>query len=369
MGVIRIKNNDYFHHMKRLVIQFDTYCTTGCKYCFLASLKSNPIKYNPDQLDNFLNLYKPEAITLYGADTFINFNLYKLLLEKVVRLKSLTYLSNVTELIKLERDFENIVIVYDICKKHNKFYNLTFSMDFTGKKKFLDFSNIVKLSEKIYYNEFLLNTIITIETIDEIYNNIEIIVENLNKSYLEVRNKIILKNKVTINFEAVEKPIIDMEKKVRHIFKTLEKCLIKPIIIGNENFTTFGCEARDLTGIFIDLNGDITACAKMLPEYDLKEKISALNFKEENLNSVYKNLQDFKDYNNNIIMSKCKKCKARYICTSCPKTIEKEYKEKFDKDTVLCQFYKTQYETNKELNNKWYNFYKIILRKLGLTKY
>ena len=369
MGIIRTMGGDRFFTTRRLVIQFDTLCNTGCKYCFLSSLKSNPIKYDPDKLDMFLNVYKPEAITLYGADTFINFNLYKKLLDKVVKLDSLNTLSNVTELIKLDRDLENIIQIYKICKNNNKRYNLTFSMDFVGKKKHIDFSNILKLAEVTNNNSFLLNTIITLDTVDEIYNNIENIVNEINENYLKVWHMVILKNKITINFEAVDKPVPNIEKKLRHIFKTLDKCFIKNIITGKEDFTTFGCEARDLTGIFLNLNGDITSCAKMLPEYDLKENISALDFNSLNMEKVYKNLNEFKSYNNNIIMDRCKMCFAKNICSACPKTIEKVYKDKFTSDILICQFYKTQYETYKELNNKKYELYKKFIRFIGVTKY
>ncbi len=352
MGVIRTVNNRHFHQLKRLVIQFDTYCSTGCKYCFLASLKSNPIKYDIDRLDNFLEIYHPEAITLYGADTFINFELYEKLLNKIVKINSLKYLSNVTELIKLERDLDNIIKIYQVCKENNITYGLTFSMDLVGKKKIFDFSNLLNLSKTVLVNEFLLNIIVTKETIDEIYNNIETIVEEINNNYNLVKEQLTLKYKITINFEAVEDPIDNIEEKLKHIFYTLDKCEIKSIIKGDENFTTFGCEARDLNGIFLDLNGDITSCGKMLPSYEIKNKVSALDFKPENLISVKEDLEDFKTYNNDVIMKHCKDCKARFICSPCPKTIESLHKENFNKDVLKCQFYKTQFEVYEELNKK-----------------
>lgn len=370
MGVIRTNTKDEnFYYKKRLVIQYDTYCNTGCKYCFLASIKSNPIKYNPDRLDSFLNSYNPENVTLYGGDTFINHELLFLLLNKIIKIDSVKRLSNVMELIKLERDLDIITNFYNICYENNKDYTLSFSVDFIGKKKLFDFQNIKKLSEKVNKNKFMLNTVLTPEIIDEIYNDIDNIVEEININYSKIKDFVTLENKITINFEAVEKPIKNFEIKVKKIFNALDKCLIKPIITGEENFKTFGCEARDITGVFIDLNGDITACAKMLPEYDLDTKISALDFNKDNLSKVYNLLLKFKNYNDNIIMDKCKKCKARYICSPCPKTIQGIYKENFKKDTILCQFYKTQYETIKENKNIFYYYYKNILRKLKITKY
>lgn len=370
MGVIRTNLNDSnFYNKKRLVIQYDTYCTTGCKYCFLASIKSNPIKYDPDRLDSFLNIYNPENVTLYGGDTFINHELLFKLLNKIVKIKSVKRLSNVMELIKLERDLDIITNFYNICKENNKDYLLTFSVDFIGKKKLFDFTNIKELSQRVNIKEFMINTVLTAEIIDEIYLDIDDIVNEINQGYEKVKNDIVLKNKITINFEAVENPIKDFEIKVRKIFKALDKCLIKSVITGGEKFKTFGCEARDINGIFINLNGDITACDKMLPSYDLKEKISALDFKEESLPKVNNQLVKFKNYNNNIIMDKCKKCKARFICSPCPKTIESLHKENFKTDVVTCQFYKTQLEVIKENKNKLYFYYKKILRKLKLTKY
>lgn len=368
MGVVRSKNNVNFYDTKRLVIQFDTLCSTGCDYCFLSSIKSNPIKYDIEKLSSFLNTYSPEAVTLYGADTFINFNLYKSLLNKIVNYKSIKLLSNVTELIKLKRDYNNITHVYEICKKHNILYKLTFSMDLVGKKYSTDFESIVKLSNVVGINNFLLNIIITKDTIDEIYNNIESIVNNINLSYENVKRYIILNYRLAINFEAVELPIDNFEEKCKKIFTELNKCNIKNIINGDEDFKTFGCEARDLNGVFIDLNGDIVACGKMLPEYEVPEKISALNFVPTDMTKVDNLLLDFKKYNNNIIMDKCNNCKAKFICAPCPKTIKMSHENLFNKDLNICQFYKTQYETYKELNNKYYRIIKNILKIFKFIK-
>lgn len=370
MGVIRTNLLDpNFETKKRLVIQYDTYCPTGCKYCFLTSIKSNPIKYNIDKLDTFLETYNPENITLYGGDTFINHELLFTLLNKTVKLTSVKRFSNVTELIKLERDLNIIEKFYKICDLHNKDYTLNFSLDFVGKKKSFDFSYIKILSEKVNKKFFLLNSIITPDTIDEIYLNIDNIVNEINLEYLKISNFVKLEYRLTINFESVENKIDNFEIKCRKIFNSLEKLLIKPVINGSETFKTFGCEARDINGIFIDLNGDITSCAKMLPEYDLKNKISAINFKPIDLYKVNEQMLYFKNYNNNIIMNKCKKCKARFICSPCPKTIEKIHKENFKEDVSLCQYYKTQYEFQKELKNKYYAFYKKVIRKLKITRY
>lgn len=370
MGVIRTNLKDIdFYNKKRLVIQYDTHCNTGCKYCFLASIKSNPIKYDISRLDSFLDSYKPENITLYGGDTFINHKLLFTLLNKTIKLDSVKRYSNVMELIKLERDLDIITDFYKICKENNKSYSLTFSVDFIGKKKLFDFQNIKVLSDRVNVNEFMINTILTPEMVDEIYLDIDNIVDEINFNYDMVKDFITIKNKITINYEAVATAIVGFESKVRKIFKALSKCSIERITSGEENFKTFGCEARDINGIFIDLNGDITSCAKMLPEYDLKEKITSLDFKQNNLSKVYDQLLKFKNYNNDIILDKCKTCKARFICSPCPKTIEQIHKENFKKDLVICQFYKTQYETMKENKRTLYSYCKRILRKLKLTKY
>lgn len=370
MGVVRTNNRDpNFYNKKRLVIQYDTLCNTGCKYCFLSSIKSNPIKYNPDRLDSFLNIYNPENVTLYGADTFINHKLLFLLLNKVVKIDSVKRLSNVMELIKLERDLDIVTNFYNICKENNKEYILTFSVDFIGKKKIFDFTNIKELSQRVNIKEFMINMVLTPEIIDEIYLDIDNIVNEINQGYEKVKNDIVLKNKITINFEAVEEPIKGFEKKVRIIFTALEKCKIKSVITGKETFKTFGCEARDINGIFINLNGDIKSCDKMLPEYEIKENISALDFQKKEYNKVINTLKNFKSYNNNIIMNKCITCKARFVCSPCPKTIENLYKENFKKDAVVCQFYKTQYEFYKEKENVFYYIFKYVIRKLKITKY
>lgn len=335
--------------LKKLNILMDTYCATGCDYCFFAKRRKHPMSYEMEQLDGFVDRYQPSTITVFGGDTFYDINLIEKTFHYFGKKDYVKGFFAISELGKLKDDFDKIVSLIELAKSYGKTFYIRFSIDMLGVKSNVDaLQYLQKLYPIMGIKEIQLNSILTADML--MSDNICNAYSDLLKIYGANDTGIKLSLFFKLNYESAIPAIPGLEEKTEVFFRHLKSTeTLYPFFYYNSRIaecTSRYCQPSRLpmdadhmqNSLMVDNFGNINTCSNVDQYFDVS--VSALNMKEHEYQKLLRTVNYYKTHNTDI--EYCRECPAKLTCMRCIKYL-KEGISNFPPDTefVVCQFYKT----------------------------
>lgn len=318
---------------KGATILIDTFCATGCTYCELSTHKKNQFELPYESLDSYMSVVKPESIIIFGGDTFYDHDNITRAYKYACSLDHVKSVKSISEIQKIERDFDIRVKVAKICKDNNKHCGISFSLDIGGKKTgiYVDSLNAlyretgitITFDSVITVNDVNTDGIARLKQLISEYNGLEF------KSFFNI----------ILDYRAVTTKDIDPEKLQEFVNELLDMITTydnKLLLLLRQNT----CSVRGGMGDLINQQGRLSTCGKVRPEYDM----DYINVSEIKTDIDYLRLKEFKyKFRKKTFNNTCAECPARIICCRCPKFVNLIDGKVGETDT--CLFYKTLYRT------------------------
>jgi len=102
-----------------LIIQHNTFCSSGCSYCFLNERnKDQKTKITKYDIKNLMSIIHTDKLTISGGDTFINPSTFFFFFEEIIKY-NIIKVGIPIELKNIERDKKHLLKVIELCKKYN----------------------------------------------------------------------------------------------------------------------------------------------------------------------------------------------------------------------------------------------------------
>lgn len=291
-----------------------------------------------------MNYSKPKLITVYGGDTFYNHANIRQAYTYACSVPSVIKVQSVSEIQKLEKDFDIRSEMISLCRSNNKTCGVEFSLDLEGPKSG-DFVSL--LNQFATYNNLESINFSCVLTIDQILD------DNLGQKiakYLKTYDALTFFGNLSLNLDynavTTKKATYEtMLKKTEELFNALYVCRdvnlsggLRPKLLYKH-----GCLARSAQSL-VKYDGMLSTCGKVKPEFDIIP-VSAVNMSKEFYSKFLESKQEFKKI---VTYPICEACEAKPICGRCPKFINEA--PIFDGTSDTCMFYKALFEIVKSRN-------------------
>lgn len=314
-----------------VTLLIDTFCATGCDYCELSTHKKNQFQMPYESLDDYMNVVQPANVIIFGGDTFYDHENIIKAYTYVAGLHHVKSIASVSEIQKIDRDFDIRAKVAKICKDNNKYCGISFSLDIGGKKTGDYVDTINRLVEVTgSYPSF--DSVITVNDINtDGIDRLKSLVETYQRLTFKTTLNIIL------DYRAVITTNIDKSKLVKFIdeLNVMVNDTSKQLMV---RYRTNQCSVRGGQGDLINQEGRMSTCGKVRPEYDMEY----INVKDVRTEQDYLRLKEMKyKFRIKTYNDICAMCPANKICCRCPKFVNLIDGKVGQQDT--CLFYKEIY--------------------------
>lgn len=319
---------------KECTILIDTFCSTGCEYCNMHSLKKNPAVYGFEKILPFLKTFEPNVITIFGGDTFYDEDQIKKVTNTVLQIPTLLKIQSVSEITKLERDLDIRTWLYQQCVDNNIQCGVEFSLDLKDKKSG-DFYQI--LSEFCKRNNPPVVTLISVITSEQLMSGeLPELYDQLIQTYTKCEHGIFF-TKISLDYNSIHKKTTGIEQKINEFLDSIKfSHNVIPHI-----FTKNYCKLTDGKGISINQKAELVMCSYTGYKHD----ITPISLLDENITyqQIKQSIFDFKKQSGNDV---CKACEARELCNNC---IKVQNNAVIDGTQDTCIYYKHLYKKQQML--------------------
>lgn len=327
--------------MVNVTLLIDTFCATNCKYCELPNRAKNVATYGYERLDNLMALEQPEMITVYAGDTFYNHDNIRKAYAYACSVPSVTRIQSISEIQKLEKDFDIRLEMINLCRKHNKTAGVEFSLDLAGTKSGNHVEVINRFAKAANLGMLNFSCVLTIEQImsDNIVDTIHEYIETYKS--LDIIGML----RVVLDYNAAttkDYSYAEIAERAEGVHNAFYDSLVHPVNKGMLPSVVSKASCRIKSeGTLVKYDGMLSTCGKVRPEFDITP-VSALDITPEDYAKFVKSKTEFKSV---AIHEACATCEAKPICNACPKFIHSN--KSFDGNSDTCMFYRALHNISK----------------------